>query len=105
MTATFVRVCRADEIEEGRTRVVNAGGKELFLAGYKGEIYAVENICSHDGGNLGDGSLIEDEVECPRHGARFNIITGQPTRMPAVMEIQSFEIKVENGDVLVESDG
>ncbi|UCD94286.1 MAG: non-heme iron oxygenase ferredoxin subunit [Candidatus Zixiibacteriota bacterium] len=100
-TKSFIRVCRFDEIEEGKTKVIMFEGREILLARQNGKVYALENICSHDGGILGEGAVVDGQVECPRHGARFDIETGQAMRMPAVAEIESFEVRIADGDVLV----
>ncbi len=63
------------------------------------DFYAVEDVCSHDGQPLTDGPLEGFAVECPRHGARFDVRSGRPLCMPAVEPIATFEVQVENGDV------
>ena len=105
MVGQFVRVCAMAEIEEGKTRVFNVKNQPVILAKVDGAIYALEGICSHDGGEFGDGErLINGQIECPRHGARFNIKTGEVGRMPAVVGIKSFETKADNGDVYIAID-
>ena len=100
-TKSFIHVCRLDEIEEGKTRVFMVEGREVLLTRQSGMVYALENVCSHDGGILGAGMVVDGQIECPRHGARFDVQTGQATRMPAVAEIESFEVKITNGDVFI----
>jgi 3-phenylpropionate/trans-cinnamate dioxygenase ferredoxin subunit len=100
-TNFFVPVCRLEEIEEGKTKVVMVDGHEILLARQNGEAYALENVCSHDGGVLGEGEVVDGQIECPRHGARFDIVTGRATRMPAIADVRSFEVIVENGEVLI----
>ena len=105
MVGQFVRVCAIDEIEEGKTRVFNVNNQPVIIAKVDGEVYALEGICSHDGGEFGDDEkLINGQIECPRHGARFNIKTGEVGRMPAVVGIRSFETKVDGDDVYVAMD-
>jgi len=70
-----------------------AGGARVFV---------VENRCSHDDGPLGEGKLFGLELECPRHGARFDVSTGRATRMPAVAPIETFPAAIEGADVFVE---
>jgi 3-phenylpropionate/trans-cinnamate dioxygenase ferredoxin subunit len=102
MVAQFVKVCKADEIEEGRTKPVTIGEHPIILAKHNGQIYALEGICSHDGGEFEAGEKVCDgQIECPRHGAMFDIKTGDATRMPAIVGIPAYEVKIENGDVLV----
>jgi len=101
MTGQFVKVCRLDELEEGRTNPVDVEGRTVLVVKAEGAVYALENICTHDGGFLGEADIVEGQIECPRHGARFDIKTGEATRMPAVAELETFEVKIENGDVLI----
>jgi nitrite reductase/ring-hydroxylating ferredoxin subunit len=101
MAGEYVKVCTEDRIENGGLLPVRAGDKRLLLVKDNNEIYAVDDECTHDGGELGDGDLIEGQIECPRHGARFDIKTGAATRMPAVAGIGTYKVRIENGDVFV----
>jgi 3-phenylpropionate/trans-cinnamate dioxygenase ferredoxin subunit len=101
MVTQFIRVCRADEVEEGRIKPVKVNGREIILTRISGSVYALENICSHDGGILGGGVIADGQIECPRHGAHFDIKTGEATRMPAVADIETFEVKEDDGQILV----
>ena len=98
----FERAARVGEIPEGRVRVVQMGDKEVALCNVNGTIYAVANVCTHDDGPLGDGYLLGDEIECPRHGARFNVTTGAVRTLPAIIPIPTFEVKVDGDDILVD---
>lgn len=101
MISQFIRVCRREDIPKGTVRAYHVDNHDIILANDNGRIYALSNTCSHDGGELGEGSLIDGQVVCPRHGARFDIKTGQATRMPAVVGVQKYEVKEEDGDILV----
>jgi 3-phenylpropionate/trans-cinnamate dioxygenase ferredoxin subunit len=101
MIAQFEKVCRIDEIAEGAARVFHINGRSILVARHDGNVYALDNICSHDGGDLGGGNIVDGQIECPRHGARFDIRTGEATRMPAVCEIDTYDVKIENGDLFV----
>ena len=101
--AEWVKVAQVGEIPEGRVKTVLAKGQRLALAHLVGGTYhAIEDRCTHDNGPLGEGALVEDQVECPRHGARFNMKTGQPVTLPAVIPVISFRVKVVGNDILVE---
>jgi 3-phenylpropionate/trans-cinnamate dioxygenase ferredoxin component len=102
MTRQFVKVAREDEIPEGEVRVYDTKGTDVAIARVDGKLFAFENICTHDDGPLGEGPLDGCEIECPRHGAKFNVRTGAATRMPAAAPVPIFAVRVENGDVLVE---
>jgi len=101
MVQEFVKVCDEIEIVEGKIMTAEIKKRPIAIARYEGKLYAVDNICTHDGGHLGEGNVIKGQVQCPRHGARFDLKTGQVKRMPAIMGIGTYEIKVENGQVFV----
>ncbi len=102
MIGQYTKICREDEINEGKVHTFHISGHDILLAKYQGKIYALENLCTHDGGELGDGMLIGDQVMCPRHGARFDIKTGEVKAMPAAVGIGTYDLKIENGDVFVD---
>jgi 3-phenylpropionate/trans-cinnamate dioxygenase ferredoxin subunit len=74
----------------------------LFHVG--GQFYCLDDVCTHDGGPLGDGPLEDHCVACPRHGARFDIRTGRAVTMPATEDIAVHEVRVDGEDVLVRLD-
>jgi 3-phenylpropionate/trans-cinnamate dioxygenase ferredoxin subunit len=100
----FVKVARVSDIPVGRVRVVELEDEEVALCNVNGEIYAVANVCTHDDGPLGEGYLAGDEIECPRHGARFNVSSGQVKSLPAIVPIPTFEVRVEGEDIWVDVD-
>jgi 3-phenylpropionate/trans-cinnamate dioxygenase ferredoxin subunit len=102
MVGRFIKIGRATDIGEGEIKMFKSGDLNMLLTCHNGEIFALDNVCSHDGAPLGEGILVDGQIECPRHGARFDIKTGSATRMPAIAGINSYEIKIENGDILVE---
>jgi 3-phenylpropionate/trans-cinnamate dioxygenase ferredoxin subunit len=101
---TFVSAAKLDDIPQGQGRVVTVGDEEVALCNAGGAIYAVANVCSHDGGPLGEGHLVGGQIECPRHGARFDVRTGEAKSLPAIVPIPTFPVKVVGRDVLVEVD-
>ncbi len=102
--AEFRVVAQTDEIAEGEARVFELGELRLAVCRVEDEFYCIEDVCTHDDGPLGEGCLVGHEIECPRHGARFDVRDGKATRMPAAAPVQSFAVKVENGQLLVEVD-
>ena len=70
----------------------------VVVVNLDGEFFAVEDVCTHDGGPLGEGKLAGCELICPRHGARFDVRTGDATRMPAFEPVPTYEVRVENGE-------
>jgi len=101
---TFVKVATLDELPEGRATVIEAGKKRLCVCKVNGAIYAIDDECTHDGGPLGEGWLEGTTIECPRHGARFDVTTGRVLSFPAVVPVRSYQVRIEGQDVLVEID-
>jgi 3-phenylpropionate/trans-cinnamate dioxygenase ferredoxin subunit len=97
-----VSVAKTSDIPPGERGFVEAGGNYLVVFNVGGAYYAVEDVCTHDDGPLGDGPLLGYEIECPRHGARFDIRTGKVTRMPAVTPIQWFPVHVVDDEIQIE---
>src|ERR671924_1889293 len=74
----------------------------IALCNVDGEFYAIDDVCTHDGGPLDQGEVFENEIGCPRHGARFDVRTGKALTLPAVFPVKSYPVKVEDNDILVE---
>jgi 3-phenylpropionate/trans-cinnamate dioxygenase ferredoxin subunit len=97
----FVAVAKTDEIEEGIVKVVRAGDAPIGLTVIDGEFFAFADVCTHDDGPVAEGELDEYIIECPRHGAKFDIRTGKVKQLPAVTPIPVYDVKVEGDTVLV----
>jgi 3-phenylpropionate/trans-cinnamate dioxygenase ferredoxin subunit len=100
----FVRVAKRSDVPPGRVQVVEVEGVDVALCNVDAEIYAIANVCTHDEGPLGAGYLFGDEIECPRHGARFNVRTGEVKALPAIMPLPTFDVRVEGEDIWVDVD-
>jgi 3-phenylpropionate/trans-cinnamate dioxygenase ferredoxin subunit len=100
----FKRAAAASEVPPGRIKTVEVGDEDVAICNVDGQIYAIANVCSHDDGPLADGYLLGEEIECPRHGARFNVRTGEVKTLPAIIPIATFEVKIEGDDILVDVD-
>ncbi|MBI4057147.1 MAG: non-heme iron oxygenase ferredoxin subunit [Elusimicrobia bacterium] len=98
----LVSVAKVSDIPVGQMKVIQAGSVRVALCNVGGTVYAIEDVCTHDDGPLGEGTLRGEQVECPRHGARFDVKTGKAVRMPAVIPVRTFPVKVENGEVFME---
>jgi len=86
--------------------VGEAGDQRIALCNVGGTIFAIDDVCTHDGGPLGEGELFGSEIECPRHGARFDVRSGRVTRMPAVAPVKTYDVEEEAGGLYVDvSDG
>lgn len=101
---TGERVGSVDDIPEGEVRVVECAGRSLALSNVDGELYAIDNVCTHDNGPLGEGRLQRGRIICPRHGAAFDAKTGKVLSLPAVRDVAAYDVTVEGDDVLVECD-
>ena len=97
----FVRAAAASDIPEGTMRVFEIEHTRFIIAHTADGYFAVADECSHDAGPIGRGHLLGNEVVCPRHGARFDLKTGAPTAPPAIAPIDSYRVKIENGDLFV----
>jgi len=102
MIQSFIPICALSEISPGQIKAVRIGDKEILLVRENGNLFALDNVCTHDGGDLGDGTIIDGQIQCPRHGARFDLKTGAVTQMPAAIGIKTYKVKIENGDVLLD---
>lgn len=96
------RVCAVDDIPEGEVHVVECAGRSLALSNVDGELFAIDNVCTHDDGPLGEGRLQRGRVICPRHGAAFDAKTGKVLTLPAVRDVSAYAVSIEGDDVLVE---
>lgn len=101
--AEFVKVCNIGDIAEGERYHFEFEDETLVIFKVNDKFYAIADVCTHDGGPLEDGELDGYEVECPRHGARFDIRSGDAVRFPAVTPVPSYRTKVEGDELYVES--
>src|SRR5438132_9298921 len=99
---TSKRVAAVGEVPEGEVRVFTVNGTHLAVANVDGTFYAIDDVCTHDGGPLGEGILFGDQIECPRHGARFDVKTGRPRTLPAVTPVRTYPVEVEAGEIKVD---
>ena len=97
----FVRVAAVSELADPGKMLVEVDGDLVALFHVAGRFHAIDDVCTHDGGPLVDGELIDHTIACPRHGAKFDIRTGSALTMPAVRPTRSHEVKVEDGQVYV----
>ena len=97
-------VAKAAEIPVGQFKPVEVEGKRLLICHTERGFYAVDDTCTHDNGPLADGFLDGTAIECPRHGARFDVATGQVLCLPAAVPIRSYPVRVDGEDVNVSVD-
>jgi 3-phenylpropionate/trans-cinnamate dioxygenase ferredoxin subunit len=99
----FIAVAKTSEIPDPGSLLVEVDDRLVVLIHAAGHFYALDDVCTHDGGPLSDGPLDAEEgsIACPRHGAKFDIKTGAALTMPATKATVSHEVKVEGDSVLV----
>ncbi len=97
-------VARLGELADGTTKRVVVDGAEVLLCNVDGRIYAIEDVCTHDGGALDQGLLEGDRIMCPRHGAYFNVRTGAALTLPAVIPVRTYRVRIEDEDVFIDLD-
>lgn len=93
-----------DEVEgfgPGEYRTVFHGNTDVAVVNVDNEYYALEDVCTHDGGVLTGGKIEGNEIQCPRHQARFAIKTGEVLAPPAFEDVETFETEIEDGKVFV----
>ena len=102
MAQDFTPVCRVTDLADPGRMLVEVGDRLVALFHVQGKFYAIDDVCTHDGGPLGEGDVEGFQIICPRHGARFDIRTGQAMTMPAVHATDYHRVWIEGDDVLVE---
>jgi 3-phenylpropionate/trans-cinnamate dioxygenase ferredoxin subunit len=97
----FVKVATVSSIPHPGRLTVEIGDRVVVLFHVSGKIYCLDDVCTHDGGPLGDGPLEDHCVACPRHGARFDIRSGEALTMPATEPTAVHEVQVEGDNIFV----
>jgi 3-phenylpropionate/trans-cinnamate dioxygenase ferredoxin component len=99
-----IDVCPVDELQPGEMKLVPAGPITVGVYNVDGELYAIEDRCSHDDGPLAEGDWDPEEavVVCPRHGSKFDLRTGRPLTLPAYVPVEVYPVRVEDGTIKLE---
>jgi len=100
--AEWVDICTCDELPKGTRKVVETEIGSIAVFNLDGELYALADVCTHDGGELASGACDGDEIICPRHGARFCIRDGRALTPPAYEDIETFPVRVDGEIVQVD---
>ena len=98
----FVKVAEAAGLPPGSAKCVEAEGKEIALFNAGGALYALDNLCTHSGGPLVEGEVQEGQVECPWHGARFDLKTGVSSSPLAPDGVAAYPVRVNGSDIEIE---
>ena len=99
--AEFVTFCTTDELKPGDREVYDVDGVEIALFNVDGQYYAIRDVCPHDDGPLAEGPLTDCVIKCPRHGAEFDIRSGQVLSPPAFSDVPVYAVRVVDGEVQV----
>ena len=97
----FVPVAKVSDIPDPGKITVEVDEELVVLFHVDGQFYCIDDVCTHDGGPLGEGALDGCQIICPRHGARFDIRTGEAVTMPATQDTRTHVVKIEGDTVLV----
>lgn len=104
MAEKWIDVCAEDEIPAGSFKTVWLDEVEVAVFNLNGDYYALEDVCTHDGGELTGGPWDGDVIECPRHGAQFDIRTGEVLAPPAYEPVPTYPVRVANGMIQVQTE-
>ena len=102
--ADWVAVARVVEFPPGAVRTLEIEGTQIAVFNLNGRFHAIEDLCSHEAETLSDGDVAGGEIICPRHGARFSILTGEALSPPAYEPVATFPVRVTEGMVMVKDD-
>ena len=99
---SFVKVAKVGEIAPGKAIRIEIDDEPIAIFNVDGDLYAIGDTCSHEEASLAEGDVYGTCVECPLHGAEFDLKTGRPRTLPAVVPVPTYAVKVEGDDVLID---
>ena len=97
----FIKVASVSDIQDGDMISAEIEDGKVIIARLEGEFYAFDEECTHAGCGLSDGDLDENIIQCPCHGAEFDIRTGEVVSPPAVEPLRIYQVKIEGDDILI----
>jgi 3-phenylpropionate/trans-cinnamate dioxygenase ferredoxin subunit len=97
----FLEIVPASELPNGERLFVEVEGKAIVIFNIADQFFAIDDVCTHDDGPLGDGDLEGYNVVCPRHGGEFDVRTGKAVQLPAVVDIAAYPVRVQDGMIQV----
>jgi 3-phenylpropionate/trans-cinnamate dioxygenase ferredoxin subunit len=100
----YVKVADRSQLPPGSKMLAEVDGRPIAVFNVDGTFYAIDDVCTHDGGPLAEGDLEGTEIQCPRHGARFDVRTGKALCLPAIEPVQSHRVEVRGDAVYVALD-
>ena len=100
--AAWTQVAHQDDVPDGGTLLVDLGPEPVCLYKLGEKIYATHDVCSHGSASLADGFIVDgDKIECPQHQGTFDIATGKAVGIPCKIDLRTYAVKVENGNIFV----
>lgn len=100
-TDGYVTVAKVGEIAEGSCKIVRVDDQSVAVFLVDGKYFAIDDICTHDGGPLAEGPLEGHVVECPRHGARFDVRTGEVLAPPATVPVPTYTVRISGDEIQI----
>ena len=97
----YTTVAKVGEIAPGAVKMMRVGDQEIAVFNIAGSYHVMDDICTHDGGPLAEGLIDDFVIECPRHGAKFDIRTGAVLGMPATTPVTTYPVRVEGDEIQV----
>ena len=97
----WITVATTDDLPNGTRRILEIDGEPVAVFNIAGTYYAIADVCSHDDGPVAEGELDGFEIECPRHGARFDVRSGKVLTFPAIVDIPSYQVRLEGNEVQI----
>lgn len=96
---TYYPICSTEDLPAGERLFIDLDDEPVVIFNIAGDYYAIADVCTHDMGSLGEGEVEGHQIICPRHGARFDIRTGDVLTLPAVKGVPSYPVRVVDGMV------
>jgi 3-phenylpropionate/trans-cinnamate dioxygenase ferredoxin subunit len=97
-----IKTLKTSDLSLNSSKVINLGGKQIALFNYEGEYYALDDMCSHAEASLSEGDVYDCKVECPLHGAEFDLKTGDAVTLPATKPVNKYKVNVEDDYIFLE---
>ena len=103
------KIATTNEVSRGGMKSFVIKDKEILIANVDGEFFAIDNRCSHMGGNLSEGTLVDDIIICPKHGSRFNVRNGEAIMGPKILlirlgtkNLRVYKLEIRENDIMIE---
>jgi len=98
----MIKVAEVSDIPVGGVKKVSLEDVDIAIFNIGGELYAISDTCTHEQASLSEGDLDGDSISCPRHGATYNIKTGEAIGLPAIISVATYRVKIEGNDIILE---